>query len=49
MKRVESRQLRVERPRHTQSQRSTVDCELPSTEGFATRDLIEAKALLEEL
>ena len=31
------------------SQLSTVDCEPPSTEGFDTVDLKEAKVLLEEL
>jgi len=49
MKRVESRQFRVESPCTAHSRLSTVDCELPLAEGFETRDLRDAKALLEEL
>ena len=49
MRPVDSREFRVESPGRIHSQLSTVDCELPSTEGFDTRDLIEAKVLLAEL
>ena len=49
MNRVESRQFRVESPRTAHSRLSTVDCELPLTAGFETRDLRAAKALLDEL
>ena len=49
MKPVESRHFRVESPYTAYSQHSTVDCELPLTEGFDTRDLRKARALLQEL